>query len=315
MVSALDNKDEKVKALQSGISDFISKPFDKTELIIRVNSLLTLYLQFLEKNTELKHINANLEEKVNEKLNKRVEEIKLASIGQMATGITHELNTPVTFMKATLELLELYMNDIEETETKIESLKLIHTLNKGLQRLRNIIDTTREIAKKGKNKKEKENLYATLIYATRMVYNRAKHLSQMYINGIPFSLDINENFETFEADILKEKIEQIWIIILNNACDEFEKTSKEFSDRRIDIIINKDIKNDKILITFKDNAGKGISEDLLPKIFEPFVSTKVESGIGVGLNIAKEIIELHNGTIKAYNEDKYAVFEIELPVK
>lgn len=315
MVSALDNKDEKVKALQSGISDFIAKPFDKTELIIRVNSLLTLYLQFLEKNTELQQINANLEEKVNEKLNKRVEEIKLASIGQMATGITHELNTPVTYMKATLEILELYINDIEATEIKIESLKLIHTLNKGLQRLRNIIDTTKEVAKKGKNKKEPENIYATLIYATRMVYNRAKHLSRMYINNTPFSLDINENFENFEANIIKEKLEQVWIIILNNSCDEFERSSKEFEERRIGITIEKNKQNDTIVIKFKDNAGKGISQDLIPKIFEPFISTKIDSGIGVGLNIAKEIIEIHNGTIKAYNEDECAVFEIELPVK
>ncbi len=53
MVSALDKKDDKVKALKSGISDFISKPFDKTELIIRVNSLLSLYLEFLKKEEKL----------------------------------------------------------------------------------------------------------------------------------------------------------------------------------------------------------------------------------------------------------------------
>lgn len=53
MISSLNNKDDKVKILQSGSSDFISKPFDSTELIIRVNSLLTLYIQFLVKKQEL----------------------------------------------------------------------------------------------------------------------------------------------------------------------------------------------------------------------------------------------------------------------
>ncbi|MFA6138144.1 MAG: response regulator [Sulfurimonas sp.] len=53
MISSLDNKDDKVKILQCGSSDFISKPFDSTELIIRVNSLLTLYIQFLVKKQEL----------------------------------------------------------------------------------------------------------------------------------------------------------------------------------------------------------------------------------------------------------------------
>ena len=95
MVSALDKKDDKVKALKSGISDFISKPFDKTELIIRVNSLISLYLEFLDKEQDLRDINENLEAKVNEKLDRRVSEIKLASIGQMAAGITHEILSPI----------------------------------------------------------------------------------------------------------------------------------------------------------------------------------------------------------------------------
>jgi DNA-binding response OmpR family regulator len=60
MISSLDNKDDKVKVLQSGSSDFISKPFDSRELIIRVNSLLTLYTQFLTKEKELQESNAKI---------------------------------------------------------------------------------------------------------------------------------------------------------------------------------------------------------------------------------------------------------------
>ncbi|MCK5110385.1 MAG: hybrid sensor histidine kinase/response regulator [Arcobacteraceae bacterium] len=311
MVSALENNNEKVRALQSGISDFISKPFDKTELIIRVNSLLHLYIQFLQKQKELEDINNHLEEKVKEKLDRRLEEIKLASIGEMASGITHELNTPVTYMKANLEILSYDIEDIKNNKKLKTSLfKGIETLNNGLQRLRGIIDNTREISKKGNNKKQKENLYATMIFSTRMIYNRAKHLSPIYINGTLFNLDINENFETFEVDMIKEKMEQVWIIILNNACDEFEKTSKEFVDRKIDIRI---IQNDgKTIIKFTDNGTNGIPKSILPKIFEPFATTKTNQGMGVGLNIAKQIVEQHNGTIKAYNEDNCAVFEIEL---
>ena len=311
MVSALDKKNDKIKALQSGISDFISKPFDKTELAIRVNSLLHLYLQFLETQKELKDINSNLEEKVKEKLDKRLEEVKLASIGKMAAGITHELNTPVTFMKANLELLRYNIEDIEGNEKlKEEAFSFMDTLNEGLKRLRGIIDTTLTISKKGQNKRQKENIYSALIFSTRMIYNRAKHLSSIYINDILFNLDINENFEIFESNIIKEKMEQVWIIILNNACDEFTKSTKEFDDRKIDIKIFKN--GDKTIIKFKDNAGDGIPDTILPKIFEPFESTKVNKGMGIGLNIAKKIVEQHDGTIKAYNEDCFAVFEVEI---
>ncbi|MEA3290462.1 MAG: hybrid sensor histidine kinase/response regulator [Campylobacterota bacterium] len=311
MVSALDNKDEKVKALQSGISDFISKPFDKTELRIRVNSLLHLYIQFLKKHNELKDINNDLEAKVNEKLEERVEDIKLASIGRITAGITHELNTPVTYMKSNLELLKYDIEDIQNNqELKKNIFETLNILDDGLQRLKGIIDNTREISKKSSNEKHNENLYATLITASRMVYNRFKHLTPVYINGTQFSLDINENFELFEKDIIKQKIEQVWIIILNNACDEFAKSKKEFEQRRIDIDLS--YKDKDLVIKFKDNAGKGIPDEILPNIFEPFKSTKIDSGMGVGLNIAKEIIESHNGTIKAYNEDNCAVFEITI---
>ena len=311
MVSALDNKNEKVKALQSGISDFISKPFNTIELSIRVNSLLHLYIQFLSNKKELEDINTHLEEKVKEKLDRRLEEVKLASIGEMTAGITHELNTPVSYMKANLEILGYDIDDIEgNEELKKSMIDTKNTLITGIQRLRGIIDTTREISKKGKNKIQKENIYSTLIYSVRMIFNRAKHLMPIYINNTLFNLDINENFEVFEAEIIKEKIEQIWIIILNNACDEFEKSKLDYDNRRIDITISK--KNQKTIIKFKDNAGDGIPDCILNKIFEPFSSTKTDQGMGVGLNIAKQIVEQHKGTIKAFNEDGCAVFEVKI---
>jgi signal transduction histidine kinase len=311
MVSALDKKNDKVKALKSGISDFISKPFDKTELIIRVNSQLNLYLRFLEKEKELKDINEDLEAKVKEKLERRISEIKLASIGEMAAGITHEINTPLTYMKSNLELLGYDIEDLKVDESLKSSMyETVDILNNGLNRIKNIIDTTREVAKKGSNKFETINIYSTLIYATRMIYNRAKHISPIYINGVEFTPELDENFELIQADVIKEKLEQVWIILLNNACDEFASTKKEFKDRKIDISILKT--ENKIILTFKDNAGDGIPEDILLNIFEPFQSTKTYSGMGIGLNIAKQIIEEHKGKIRAYNEGTLAVFRIEI---
>ena len=311
MISALDTQDDKVKALKSGISDFISKPFDTTELVIRVNSLLSLYMKFLEKEQELQDLNENLEAKVKEKLDKRISEIRLASIGQVAVGITHELNTPVTYMKSNLELLRL---DIEELEIQ-ENLKTpfyetVKILDNGLKRIKNIIDSTKEIAKKGSNEFQQINLYSTLIYATRMIYNRAKYISPIFINDIKFSPELDENHEYFEADGIKEKLEQVWIILLNNACDEFKESKREFNTRKIAINISKD--NEKIVLTFKDNAENGIAEDILPKIFEPFQSKKIDSGIGIGLNIAKHIVEQHKGKIEAFNENDLSVFKIML---
>ena len=311
MVSSLNTNDDKVKALSSGMSDFISKPFDKTELTIRVNSLLSLYIEFLEKEKELQDVNDDLEIKVNEKLERRVSEIKLASIGEMAAGITHEINTPLTYMKSNIELLGYDIEDLEvEESVKKPIFETINIINDGVNRIKNIVDITREVANKGSHKFEKINIYSTLIHATRMVYTRAKSITPIYINGVRFTLDLDKNFECIESEALKDKIEQVWIIILNNACDEFSNSKLEFDKRKIDITIKKE--NDDIIFTFSDNAGDGIPEHIIKDIFEPFKSTKVHCGMGVGLNIAKQIVEQHNGKIEAYNENKLAVFRIKI---
>ncbi|MEA1917483.1 MAG: response regulator, partial [Campylobacterota bacterium] len=203
MISALSSSDDKVKAISSGMSDFIAKPFDKTELIIRVNSLLHLYLKFEKKRLELEDINANLEQKINERLDRRVEEIRLASIGEVTAGITHELNTPVTYMKANLELLGYDIEDIKDNEKIKDSMQKTKViLDGGISRLKNIIDSTKEIVKKGSDKKDENNIYSTIIHSTRMVYSRAKHLAPIYINKRPFTLELDENSEIFNANII-----------------------------------------------------------------------------------------------------------------
>ncbi|MGB5866672.1 MAG: hybrid sensor histidine kinase/response regulator [Arcobacteraceae bacterium] len=309
MVSSLDSKDQKVQVLQSGMSDFISKPYDKSALITRVNSLLHLYMMFLKTKKKLKNSNKKLEEKVNKAVEQKLEDVKLASIGKMTAGITHELNTPITYMKSNLELMGYDIEDIQNNESlKVSLLETHQVLVDGLNRIKNIVDNTREISKKGKNSFQKENIYSTLIYCSRMIYNRAKHLTPIYINNRLFDLDIDQNLEKYTQTVIKERIEQVWIIILNNACDEFETSTKEFNERKMLIEISK--VNGKIVVKFKDNANSGIPEDIIENIFDPFISTKIDKGMGVGLNIAKDIVEEHYGTIKAYNEDNCAVFEV-----
>ena len=97
---------------------------------------------------------------------------------------------------------------------------------------------------------------------------------------------------------------------MNNALDELIKI-EAFEKRYLSVKIFRE--DETIVVRFKDNAG-GIDEKILPRIFEPFESTKESSGIGIGLNIAQQIVLQNNGTISAYNEDEGAVFEVRLPV-
>jgi len=309
IIYAKKNKSETFHHLNLGMYDFLVQPYEKSALQTKVNGHIYLYKMHLRNSKKLQKRNKELKERLNNNLHKKFEDIKLTSLGKIATAITHELNTPITYMKSNIEMMAYDIASLKANEKIKQELNITYNIIKnGLNRLQNIINNTKEIAKKGKNSYHKENLYSTMIFSTRIIYNRSKYLMPIYINGILFDLDLDENFENFPLHMIKERMEQVWIIILNNACDEFENSTRKQADRKVLIDITQH--KNKLKITFKDNASNGIPDDIIMNLFDPFVSTKIDKGMGVGLNIAKEIVEENFGTIKAYNEDQFAVFEI-----
>ena len=142
-----------------------------------------------------------------------------------------------------------------------------------------------------------------------MAYNRSKQVCKIYLNDKLFNIDsINKNEYTFFSKIQKQRIEQVWIIVINNALDELVKV-ENYENRFLHINIFEE--KDEVIVRFKDSAG-GIKEEIINDIFEPFISSKEHSGMGVGLNIAKKIVDEQDGIIKAFNEDSGAVFKIRL---
>jgi len=318
MVSALSEREDKLKALECGVNDFISKPFDKTELLARVRSLLHFYTSFIKKQSELQTLNNALEEKVKERTKaleeeqeKKVFDAKLASIGKLAAGITHEINTPLAYIKGNIEILEMDLVNLKDKNLKNGIYKTTKTINEGINRIAMIIESMREISKKNDNKKESVNVFNTIVVSLRMIHNRSKHICNISLCGEVFSLETKKNEKSFEVFCNTQRIEQVWIIILNNALDALASSKLHFHDRSILIDITQD--GNWLNVNLKDNAG-GIDEDIIEQIFDPFVSTKTHSGMGIGLNVATQIIEEHNGNIKAFNEDSGANFLVRLPL-
>ena len=242
----------------------------------------------------------------------QINNIKLSSIGKLAAGITHEINTPLTYIKGTLEILKMDLGDGCDSPLKDEFLSSCETMEDGIKRVSNIVESMREIAGVSGDKKREINIYTTIIYSLRMVYNRAKQICNLRINGKVFDIDMDKNKESVIVTAMPQRLEQVWIVLLNNALDEFSSSKLPFESRFIDVEVSETL--DKIEVYFKDNAG-GIDDSILPHIFEIFKSSKPQSGMGVGLNIAHSIVEAHEGGISAYNIDGGAVFKIELPKK
>lgn len=271
--------------------------------------------------TERDQQEADLQEKVNQEVQKNIQQeriyqreqlrnTKFASIGKLAAGITHEINTPLTYIKGNFELLQEDIHLLNSSHKK-RMIDDCESISSGIERIANIVEAMREMSQKSQESKSDINLYATLITALTMANNRAKQISKIVIQGRPFTIGMDKYAHDFSAYIQPQRIEQVWIIIINNALDELIK-KEAFEHRSLTIEIEEDTHT--VTVRFHDNAG-GIPEEILNTLFDPFTSTKESSGIGIGLNIAQQIIEEHGGTILAHNDRGGAVFEVILPKK
>jgi C4-dicarboxylate-specific signal transduction histidine kinase len=225
---------------------------------------------------------------------------------QLLGGITHEINTPLTYVKASCEILTSDIEYIKDVEVKNNMTQCLNQINNGLQRIENVINSINELSKISYEEKIDLNIYSTIITSAILSYDKIKHISNIYINGEQFSLTMAKDKEKYFVKCQAKRVEQVWIIIINNAMDELIKIDG-FENRRLDINIIND--ENCISVQFKDNAG-GINNNVMESIFEPSKGSKVSSGIGVGLSIAKKILDDQDAKIEAYNEDDGAVFKI-----
>jgi C4-dicarboxylate-specific signal transduction histidine kinase len=123
-------------------------------------------------------------------------------------------------------------------------------------------------------------------------------------------IELFENYSSSKKiKIYKKELVQVLINLIKNSQEILVEKN---SDIKI-IFINEYIKNNNVILQICDNAG-GIEQENIHKIFEPYFTTKDEkNGTGLGLYISKVIIEKHlKGTIKAFNKDQGACFEISL---
>ncbi len=295
---------------------------EMTLSIMPDNKSIVLIVSSLKDKRKQQEINQLLEKKIKEELEKsrqkdeihkqeQIKNAKLTSIGSLAAGITHEINTPLTYIKGSFELMGYDIEDLPDSDIKTRMIEDKQKIEDGLARIANIVESMREISQKTKETKEPTNIYSTLITVLTMAYNRSKQVAPIYLKDDLFEIgELDKNKYEYITNVQKQRIEQVWIIIINNALDELIKIDS-YSNRSLNINIY--IEDKEIVVKFEDNAG-GIDEEILPNIFDPFISNKEHSGMGVGLNVAKNIVEQQGGSIKAFNNKNGAIFEVRLTI-
>ncbi|WP_419774829.1 cache domain-containing protein [Halarcobacter sp.] len=232
---------------------------------------------------------------------------KMAAMGEMIGNIAHQWRQPLSTISTTATGLKLQKEmDILDDKFLVESLEGI---NNSAQFLSKTIDDFRNFFKTDKNKEA---------FSIQNALDKA--LALVYVQFHNKNIEIIKNSADADIKNLENEFIQVVINILNNARDELVK--KAFEEEKT-IFIDVLKKKDTIEISIKDNAG-GIPEDILPRVFEPYFTTKHKSqGTGIGLYMSQEIIRKNmNGQIFVenidfnYNNSDYrgACFTIKLPI-
>jgi signal transduction histidine kinase len=324
---------------------------DKIGILKRESEASQLKALALSRENEriIKEQNIYLEEKITERTaeleasNKSLKEAeahlvnaeKMASLGQLTAGISHEINNPINFVVSSVKPLKRDVDDILTLLSyygEIRSAEEFEQKIKDVERLKQKIDldyVTKEISQLLKGIDEGANRTAEIVKGLKN-FSRANEDSVKLVNlhdGLDATLTIlNSNIQSSRISIIKNygdiplvecspgKINQVFMNIINNAIHAV--TEKHGTGGKGLITISTAVAGQFVEIKIKDN-GTGIPEANLQKIYDPFFTTKaVGMGTGLGLSIVYGIIQSHMGDIKVESEiGGGTAFIIRLPLK
>ncbi|MBU0768102.1 MAG: GHKL domain-containing protein [Proteobacteria bacterium] len=262
---------------------------------------------------------------------------KMASIGQLAAGVAHEINNPTGFVSSNLKTLSDYIQDISSLSKeyrkliselkkdrdggghheisgqvkRIETLEeevdfdfvlkdvfeLIDESKEGTERIKKIVQDLKDFAHPGEDKPKFADINQNMDSTVNVVWNELK-----------YKADVTKDYGDLpQIQCYPQLLNQVFVNLLVNAAQAI--------DDRGEIRIKTRADNGYVEIRISD-TGTGIPKENLPKIFDPFYTTKdVGKGTGLGLNVAYNIIKKHHGKIDVESEvSKGTTFTIRIPI-
>jgi histidine kinase len=232
----------------------------------------------------------------------------MATLGEMATGVAHELNQPLSVIKTASSFFMKKINKNEKIEDEI-LLTMSEEIDGHVDRATKIINRMRQFGRKSDMTFEQVQLNDVLRSAFEIFSQQLK------VRGIEVLWEIEENLPMIMAD--PSRLEQVFINLLLNARDSIEEKwgAKKHEHDGMKIMLKTRIEGENVVAEVSD-TGKGIPNDILDKVFEPFFTTKsAGEGTGLGLSISYGIIKDCGGGIKIKTEEgKGASFIITFPL-
>jgi hemerythrin-like metal-binding protein len=248
---------------------------------------------------------------------------KLAAIGQLAAGVAHEINNPIGFVSSNLGTLKTYIAHLLDVVAAYEAVgkgadaavlaaaikkadldfmredlpSLVTESQDGLSRVTKIVQDLKDFSRVDQTGRQLSNLNAAMESTLNVVSNELKYKAEVVreLGGIP------------EVNCDPAQINQVFMNLLVNAAHAIE--------RRGTIFVRSGVADEGVWFEVED-TGKGMSESVMNRIFEPFYTTKaVGQGTGLGLSISYDIIvKRHGGKLDVFSvEGKGTRFRIWLP--
>jgi two-component system NtrC family sensor kinase len=221
---------------------------------------------------------------------------RLATVGELAAGVAHELNNPLAAIQGFAQLLTA--KDGLDDDTK----KGVQTIYKEAQRAARITTNLLSFARRH----ETEKSYISINEALEKTLELRAH--QLKLNNIELVREFQPSLPKTMADF--QQMQQVFINIINNA----EQAMLEAHGKGR-LIVRTQAEDRMAKITFADD-GPGISKENLNRIFDPFFTTKeVGKGTGLGLSICYGLVQAHSGRIYARSKlGQGATFVVEIPI-
>jgi len=233
---------------------------------------------------------------------------KMATLGEMATGVAHELNQPLAVIKTASRFFMKKVNKQEKIKDEI-LFTMSEEIDSHVDRATRIINHMRQFGRKSDPKLDEIQINDVLEKSLEIFSQ------QLVVRGIEVDWEIEENLPLIKADA--GRLEQVFINLLINARDaiedKWESNSPQKGDKKITLMSRSE--GQRVIVEVRDTGG-GVAGSIVDKVFEPFFTTKdAGKGTGLGLSISYRIVHDLDGRIKVVSrEGEGARFIITFPV-
>ena len=332
IVSGVDRTQRVIDAIREGAFDYLHKPCDLDVLELRVERALerrtflrnarrykedleNRNIELAQRKTELERLQAQL-----------VHNEKMASLGQLAAGVAHELNNPAGFIFSNMMLLPDYLSGLERVLSSYAEIPLpadaaahINEIKRdvrydsilsdlssiaadsysGAERIRDVVQNLRLFSRLDEAEFKQVDLHEGIDSTVRLL---SKYYSSRFIT-------LRRDYGALPpVNCYAGQLNQVWMNLLINAAQAIGEVVGE-------VRIKTRCERETVIASISD-TGKGIAPEHLQRIFDPFFTTKpIGEGTGLGLSITHGIVDRHCGTIEVESiPGQGATFTVSIPV-